>query len=257
MKLYNGIICNVHEFNDYISTTIKRYGIWEPNVTYWIERLSNGGIFIDVGSNIGYCSLIASKVYSNVYSFEPVPENFTLFQKSIDDNNIKNLKLITKCVGKTDNETLELSSFKHNMGGTRNIKNTIKQDVSRLVIDSTRDYDVITLDTFTDNLGVIDLIKIDVEGHELEVLKGFVKNIKKCTAFIIELSPCCLPNQTCIDILDFLKNNHYFIYDIGLCETGNTVKSTGCKEIFDFKTFVTSFNQTNIIASQTKINESF
>jgi FkbM family methyltransferase len=250
-KLYNGLICNVHNTSDFISKLIRQSGVWEPNVTYWIEHLSQGGVFLDVGSNIGYCALVASKKYSKVYAFEPVPENWKLLQKSLEDNSIQNVEIIPKCVG--NSESLELTAFADNMGGTRNIQNTQKQNVSHMKVQSTRLYEVITLDSFTENIESIDLMKVDVEGHELQVLQGFSKNITKCKNILLELSPCSLPVETCIEILNVLKNSGYTIYDIGCCEHGASIKSVGCTKITDFTDFVKRIKQTNILATQTPI----
>jgi FkbM family methyltransferase len=254
-KLYNGLICNLHNTNDFISRLIKQSGVWEPNVSYWIEHLSRGGIFLDVGSNIGYCSLVASKKYAKIYSFEPIPENYILLERSLQDNNIQNVEIIKKCVG--NSESLELTAFADNMGGTRNIQNTQKQNVSHMKVQSSRVYEVVTLDSFTENIESIDLMKVDVEGHELQVLQGFSKNITKCKNILLELSPCSLPVETCIEILNVLKTAGYTIYDIGCCEHGTAIKSVGCTEIAEFRSFVERIQQTNILATQTPAQEQY
>jgi hypothetical protein len=42
---------------------IYYFGVWEPNITRWIvRRLASGDMFIDVGANVGYYSLLASKL---------------------------------------------------------------------------------------------------------------------------------------------------------------------------------------------------
>jgi FkbM family methyltransferase len=250
-KLFNGLLCNVHNTNDHISKVIRQTGVWEPNVTYWIEKLSQGGVFLDVGANIGYCSLIASKKYEKVYAFEPIPENYFLLEKSLNDNNIKNVEVVKKCVG--NSETLELTAFADNMGGTRNIENTRKQNVSHMKVQSTRVYEVVTLDSFTENIESVDLMKVDVEGHELQVLQGFSKNIKKCKNILLELSPCSLPNETCIQILNTLKNAGFFLYDVGCSEQGSSIISVGCVKITNIDKFVSSIFQTNILASKSVI----
>ena len=247
-KLFNGLLCNVHNTNDYISKVIRQSGVWEPNVTYWIEKLSQGGVFLDVGANIGYCSLVASKKYEKVYAFEPIPENWELLVKSLKDNDIQNVEVIKKCVG--NSESLELTAFADNMGGARNVANTKKQNVSHMKVSSTRVYEVITLDSFTENIENINLMKIDVEGHELQVLKGFSKNITKCNNVLLELSPCSLPNEICVEILNILKNAGFFLYDVGCSEQGSSIISAGCVEITNIHHFVSTIFQTNILASK-------
>src|ERR1019366_3290126 len=56
---------------------IYYFGIWEPNLTRWIqERLSPDDTFIDVGANIGYYSLLAAKLGSQVVAIEAAPRTF-------------------------------------------------------------------------------------------------------------------------------------------------------------------------------------
>jgi hypothetical protein len=46
---------------DWIQRNLYYFGLWEPNLSAWIEsRLSPGDVFIDVGANIGYFTLLAA-----------------------------------------------------------------------------------------------------------------------------------------------------------------------------------------------------
>jgi hypothetical protein len=121
-------------------------------------------------------------------------------------------------------------------------------------VASTRVYEVVLLDSFTEEIESIDLMKVDVEGHELQVLKGFVKNIRKCKNILLELSPCSLPTETCIEILNILRNSGYSLYNIGCCEQGSSVVPSNRDEITNIPQFISSVFQTNILASKITTN---
>jgi len=58
-RLYNGLVCNVHNTNDHISKVIRQSGVWEPNVTYWIEKLSQEEDLLDY-TMVNQCFTIRS-----------------------------------------------------------------------------------------------------------------------------------------------------------------------------------------------------
>lgn len=64
----------------------------EPQVSDLIRKHGNkNNVFIDVGSNVGYHSLYASSLFKKVIAFEPVPEVFRQFKKSIKLNGFRNV----------------------------------------------------------------------------------------------------------------------------------------------------------------------
>lgn len=141
---------------------------YEKNTTdYFLKNIKEGDIVVDIGANIGFFTLLFSKLVGNsgkVYSFEPELTNFHLLKKNIEINNCKNVKLINKAVSnKTGKLLLNLSEKgcgMHYLTDIQKEKNTIQVDV-------------ITLDDFFKNLkNEVDFIKIDAEGSELNAIKG-------------------------------------------------------------------------------------
>lgn len=255
LSLFNNITISTHDESDYISSVIKKYGIWEPNITYHILNLDGSGIFIDIGSNIGYYSLIASKKYAQVYAFEPVPTNINKLYESININKITNIVPIEKAVSDIDNSKLELTVFPTNMGGSRDIRETINTSIRHMTQYKINNIQTITFDSFIKeyNINTVDLIKVDVEGAELHVLNGMKQSLqnKSIKNLILELSPNIINIESCIAIINILKNNNYILYDIGLCESGPIIGSTIYKNITEIDTaqYVNSVNrQTNILA---------
>lgn len=71
----------------------------------------------------------------------------------------------------------------------------------------------ITLDSFIKKRKIIDILKIDVEGSELNVLKGCKKNIKNVKVILIEiLHHDLIKNYSKNDIFRFLKNNGFRLH---------------------------------------------
>src|SRR5262245_41169882 len=64
----NKLVCNTR---DIVQKHIALFGVWEPALTaYLLSKPPTEGLFLDVGANIGYFSLLASTVFSRVIAFE-------------------------------------------------------------------------------------------------------------------------------------------------------------------------------------------
>ena len=115
--------------------------------------------FLDCGGYIGGSALIFEREYnpSKVYSFEPDPANYDILVTNIKLYNLKNVIPIYKGVGEKSGTT----------------KFAFKGAMSRVSDDGNEEIEIITIDEFVQehNLSV-GVIKIDVEGTELEVLEG-------------------------------------------------------------------------------------
>lgn len=80
---------------DIIQQYIYYFGLWEPQLTYWLrEQLAPGDSFVDVGANIGYFSLLASQLVGEsgrVTAIEASPTIFSALQRNLDRNRIRNV----------------------------------------------------------------------------------------------------------------------------------------------------------------------
>jgi FkbM family methyltransferase len=131
---------------------------------------------IDVGANIGLFSVRFSKEFNQVISFEPTSINFECLQENISTlNNIKTYKLGLGEVEST--EIISLPAESNNCGAFSIIDfNNHPGDVL------TETVTINTLDSY--NLKP-DLIKIDVQGFDLNVLKGSINTINTYKPIII------------------------------------------------------------------------
>jgi len=136
-----------------------------------INNLKNKD-FIDGGAYIGDSAVIFEKYYNpnKIYAFEPDDKNYNLLSKTIIRNNLKKIIPIKKGLGEQE----KIISFK-SQGALSSIS---RQGENKI--------DIITIDDFVlkNNLK-IGLIKLDVEGYELNVLKGAIKTIKKYNPILL------------------------------------------------------------------------
>jgi FkbM family methyltransferase len=145
-------------------TVLNQY---EPGVSACLKKiLKPGMVFCDVGANFGIFTLFASKIVGptgRVFAFEPVKSNRDVLERNIERNDARNVIVSEKAVSDSvgiariflsrDAGCHSISSEPPNFNG-----NHIDVDVVRL--DKIKEIDK------------IDVLKIDVEGAELEVLSG-------------------------------------------------------------------------------------
>lgn len=148
-----------------------------------LDSLTPGAVFFDVGANIGYYSFLAlDRVREDgvVYSFECNPQPLNAFKRTIRLHKPRNLFLENVAVWNHDGEiafTIERESGHSHVTPS----NSSGVSVRCRSLDSwAREHSV----------GRVDIIKIDVEGCELQVLEGAVQLIKACRPLIVcELDP--------------------------------------------------------------------
>ena len=157
------------------------------------EKKIFNGIFVDVGGNTGssILSFRSMGFQNSIYSFEP---NLLLFQKYLKrlKNNISNIRIYNTALSDKNGfltfyipfikkESIHYFASFHKNYVKFSMKNTFPGKTFRLF---KRKIKVIKLD----NLKIkkkINLIKIDSEGHDLQVVKGAIKTIKKNKPFLL------------------------------------------------------------------------
>jgi FkbM family methyltransferase len=139
---------------------------------------NEGDTVVDVGAHIGLYSLIAAKRVGpsgKVIAIEPDPENFKILKKNILLNQLSNVEALECAVYSTRGK---LRLFLPELEQGRTIFNTVMQDRARTSTNFL-EVEANTLDNIMDenNIQRVNYLKIDVEGAELEVLKGAVNTL--------------------------------------------------------------------------------
>lgn len=186
---------------------------WETRIGAVIEKhLSEGAVFVDAGANIGYFSLQAASVVGStgaVVAFEPIARVAQQITKSASVNQFNNITVRPVALGSQPG-TLTLSLMSGNIGGSSLVKD-IPGSKKEIV-------EVTTLDIELSNQTRVDVIKIDVEGYELEVLQGAkrVLDIHR-PVLVMEFSPSVYEKRdsgNAKSILELLQSYEYTISDI-------------------------------------------
>jgi len=144
-----------------------------------VELVKEDTIVLDVGANFGQLSVLLSKCKKNVevYSFEASKYIFEILKKNIQINNA-NVKLFHNLVGNETEQELfikKLSISKFNTYGSNMIEKTEIKDENSFNIEKINS---IRIDDIPFEKK-ISLMKIDVQGYDLEVLKGSKRTIMK------------------------------------------------------------------------------
>lgn len=127
---------------------------------------------IDAGAFTGDTSIPLSAITEkNVFAFEPYSESFDLLIKNIEDNNINNIVPVNMSLGDINGErTLFLAG--NNVQGITTDSNIRNYDKEIKVKE-------ITIDKFVEENDLnIGFISVDVEGAEMDLLKGAIETIK-------------------------------------------------------------------------------
>ncbi len=202
--------------NGYVDNKIYLDGEWEVPLTNKIVSTlkDKDGIFIDVGANIGYFTLLSGLVLKGkgeVHGYEPISYIFKQLQTSIKKNDLNNVKVFNLACGSEDKYT-EINIFRENVGSSSLLSET-------KLVDKVEQVKVVRLDDRYQDKEKIILIKIDVEGYEIEVLKGAQKILTEIGPEIVfEFNPYRLADiygqdKVC-EVLYFLQESGYGIYTL-------------------------------------------
>lgn len=143
-------------------------------------------VFADVGANVGYYTLaVASRNKKcQIVAIEAHPDTFDVLNKNIKCNNFRNIQTVNKAVS---NNTGKIRIYEHT--DTEGNQKTGMYDTSnRYNAKSFIEVKSDTLDNIFDSLGVtVDIMKIDIEGAEIEALLGANKTLDKLSKIIVEI----------------------------------------------------------------------
>lgn len=156
----------------------------EPETIEWIDRFDNNSVFWDIGANIGCYALYAGKKGVKTYAFEPQCANYFILNTNIQLNDLDdNVRAIN--IAFSDNNFLgSLNIPILELGGAMNCFGESMDEFSA----EGHHYDVsyhqgvlgFTIDSFVSTYGLEppNHIKIDVDGHEKEILLGAADTLR-------------------------------------------------------------------------------
>ena len=163
---------------DSVAREVCYTGRYEPQETQIVSRLlRSGGVFVDVGANWGYFTLAAAHCVGpsgRVIAFEPEPRLFALLEANVAMNALGHVQL-HRVGAAADRRTLRFVAFSTtsgNWGESRSIAGAGNADFEceAMAVDEALD---------ADRVHHVDLIKIDVEGAEVDVLAGMRRGLRE------------------------------------------------------------------------------
>ena len=175
-----------------ISRYIREQGIWEPYETSLVlSMLQPGDVFVDVGANIGYFSVLAACVVGEggaVFAFEPDPDNFRLLRANVALNGFQQ-QVVTVEAGLADScRDGQLFLSEHNLGDHQIYASGESRVSLPVTLYNGSRY-------LGDKLQRLDVLKVDTQGSEYEVMAGLLPLLQQLPSMpriIIELTPWSL-----------------------------------------------------------------
>jgi len=200
--------------SEWLQRDIMRLGGTEPFTTLLIERLlKKGDLYLDVGAHIGVMTLVARQrvgCTGHVIAIEPQPYNCDRILENWLLNGYSNLSLYAAAASDLDS--------------TVSFALQPKTDRARLCITSEVDNNspkvfvqTIRLDSIPrlKNCHSVKLLKVDVEGHELAVLRGLGSSIGSVRNVILELlGPVASIGEQHREIIQLLRHSGFRLNDV-------------------------------------------
>lgn len=149
------IYCGLHEFE---------------SMAFVLHLLRPGDLFIDVGANVGTYSLLAASRGSQSLAFEPVEETRSYFDQNVKINGFETIITISNVVLSDKIGTIKMST---ELDTVNHVVNERKEKSIKTAVMNCE-----TLDRAITGGNPV-MIKIDVEGHEPQVLSGALGVLRK------------------------------------------------------------------------------
>ena len=195
-----------HGYHMYVRTddldlgVTVRQGTYEPHVTAAVrECLYPGASFIDIGANIGYYTALAAHLVGSsgsVFAVEPMDKNVQLIYRTVWKNRFRQVQVFPFAASDAT-QLLPMATTARSSNGevlpldTRRIPSLFAQGRA--------------VDDLLSGLPRLDLVKLDIEGHEPHAWRGFVHTLEQHRPVVLsEFHPKCLRDNGKVDPSDYL-----------------------------------------------------
>lgn len=185
------------------------FGLWEPDMTAFVrQHLRPGDYAVDVGANIGYFSLLAASrvgATGKVIAIEPVPRALSILHRNVQENGLQAVIHVKPlAVGHQSGSVDIFEGPAENLGGSTRIPTGLGFG-GCTTVPLAPTCDVLSSEEWQR----VRLVKIDVEGDELDVLRGLAPVLPQLApgaAVVLELNPAWLRfrEQNVSEVFDLL-----------------------------------------------------
>jgi len=201
------------DITDWVQYQIYFYGNYEKKSIGLFKELSqNAKVVFDIGAHIGQyaleCAQADTERTKQVFAIEINPKTFTYLLNNIQLNKFTQITPVLGAVGAThDIYNISIPAY-WNMGNTQIAKDQTNKGLDNYMAASFSLPELLK----KYNLQHIDLIKIDIEGHELSIFKNlFAKNIYPSN-IICEFIPDIFDQSR--ELIRLFRENNYILKDV-------------------------------------------
>jgi FkbM family methyltransferase len=185
-------------------------GTSEPLIqNVFAEHVSSGGVVWDVGANIGFYTLIASRLVGDgqVVAFEPLPANQEAIRRNLRLNGIANVELVGVALSDTEGTAeLEIHASPTWAKLDTSADTGFKADSD---VAGSVEVAVSTLDAQLGRRAAPNLVKIDIEGAEVAALRGASRLLTEVCPTVI-----CEFHGTNVAVSDLLESHGYTLQTV-------------------------------------------
>jgi FkbM family methyltransferase len=201
--------------DDLIGRHIYEFGVWEPNLTHWVSRcLAARDVFVDVGANIGYFSVLASRLVGpmgQVVAIEASPSIFRALEANLVRNGSKNARSVNLAASDRDGRLVIFAGPDWNRAQSTTVPTVGLEPESEVAARPLAE--ILT----RNELSRARLVKIDVEGAELAVLRGLapaLEAMRPDVELMVEVSPRALAGQgeSADELVSLLREHGFNVY---------------------------------------------
>lgn len=169
-----------------------------------LSSLTPGGVFLDVGSNLGMFAMFAARVVGPsglVYAFEPETRAYERLSENIQLNRVDNVKAFKQGLSDTQKQSNLLLAEEDRVSQSSRISEAVGN--SEVV-------EIVSYDFLVENqqFPIPTVVKIDIEGHEFAALQGMRQALSDplCVSLFCEVHPADLPRGISLEIvLELIK----------------------------------------------------
>jgi len=214
LKIYNFKVYGSIKKNKTSYFLLKKCEFGDYHELDTIKKFSNKNklLFVDCGSNYGFYSFYTASLSekNEIISIEASKDTSDEFIKNLNLNNFKNINFFNNAVSNSVGENISFYESVNDWESSQthsNFKSSSEVTIKSIKIDS------LLQEYFLEDYFVI--IKLDIEGNEINAIKGALETIKKSEPLIIiEFSKYIFENTDNIDYLkSFLIKYDYSIFD--------------------------------------------
>ena len=232
VKIYNFYIYASYKKSKQSHSILRKCEFNDIKELKLIEKISNEKkiLFFDCGANFGFYSLFVAslKKENEVYSFEASPNTFLDFKKNIILNNFQKIKPINLAISDIQDKQIDFKESQNDwessiVSNNFEVLKTIR--IKTTTIDSILESEKKILSQY--NI----VIKLDIEGHEMNAIKGSYNLLKKHSPLIIIEFSKFISQEDYKLLNKFIQDNDYVVYDTSYNEISLEIVSKRLKEL--------------------------